>query len=68
MQEQNLEEGKEKIDRSAEQITVPGYSEHPGLCSRCWRSGKSPDIQQGRKEHNDITGDLPELLRQLRCW
>ena len=57
MQEQNLEEWKEKIDRSAEQITVPDTLT-PGAVQQMLQAGKN----------TDITGDLPELLRQLRCW
>lgn len=64
MQEQNLEEWK-KIDRSTRADYRAGYSFFPGLCSRCWRAEK-PDIRRREKNLVNITGDLPELLRQLR--
>lgn len=65
MQEQNLEEWKEKIDRSAEQITVPDTLT-PGAVQQMLEERKTGHPQAGK--NTDITGDLPELLRQLQCW
>ena len=49
MQEQNLEEWKEKIDRSAEQITVPDTL-RPGAVQQMLEERKNR-TSAGRKEH-----------------
>lgn len=49
MQEQNLEEWKEKIDRSAEQITVPDTLT-PGAVQQMLEERKNR-TSAGRKEH-----------------
>lgn len=56
MQEQNLEEWKEKIDRSAEQITVPDTLT-PGAVQQAGGAEKSDIRRQER------TQTLPEICR-----
>ena len=58
MQEQNLEEWKEKIDRSAEQITVPDTLT-PGAVQQMLEERKNR-TSAGRKER---TQTLPEICR-----
>ena len=55
MQEQNLEEWKEKIDRSAEQITVPDTLT-PGAADA--GGAEKPDIRRQER-----TQTLPEICR-----
>lgn len=43
-----------------------GYSDTRGGAADAGGAEK-PDIRRQEK-NTDITGDLPELLRQLRCW
>ena len=57
MQEQNLEEWKEKIDRSAEQITVPDTLT-PVAVQQMLEERKKPDIRRQER-----TQTLPEICR-----